>query len=149
MTDEDGTGRRWSRRTALEPGGFVCGRLEIRRSRIGDVTAGDDLANDHAPRPGCATATSGGDQQDRVQGEGRLVECRPTVRSARPPARSCRRDRPGGPARSTAIVQTHHGFVMAAAGIDASNVDKTHLVLLPADPDASARRLRAACARAA
>jgi coenzyme F420-0:L-glutamate ligase / coenzyme F420-1:gamma-L-glutamate ligase len=44
----------------------------------------------------------------------------------------------------TAIVQTHHGFVMAAAGIDASNVDKTHLVLLPVDPDASARRLRAA-----
>jgi coenzyme F420-0:L-glutamate ligase / coenzyme F420-1:gamma-L-glutamate ligase len=44
----------------------------------------------------------------------------------------------------TAIVQTHHGFVMAAAGIDASNVDKTHLVLLPIDPDASARRLRAA-----
>ena len=44
----------------------------------------------------------------------------------------------------TAIVQTHHGFVMAAAGIDASNVDKTHLVLLPADPDASARALRAA-----
>src|SRR4029453_1795363 len=41
------------------------------------------------------------------------------------------------------IGQTHHGFVMAAAGIDASNVDKTHLVLLPADPDASARRLRA------
>ena len=32
---------------------------------------------------------------------------------------------------STTIVQTHHGFVMAAAGIDASNVDKTHLVLLP------------------
>jgi coenzyme F420-0:L-glutamate ligase/coenzyme F420-1:gamma-L-glutamate ligase len=43
----------------------------------------------------------------------------------------------------TAIVQTRHGFVMAAAGIDASNVDKTHLVLLPADPDASARALRA------
>jgi coenzyme F420-0:L-glutamate ligase/coenzyme F420-1:gamma-L-glutamate ligase len=42
----------------------------------------------------------------------------------------------------TAIVQTHHGFVMASAGIDASNVDKTHLVLLPADPDASARALR-------
>jgi coenzyme F420-0:L-glutamate ligase/coenzyme F420-1:gamma-L-glutamate ligase len=44
----------------------------------------------------------------------------------------------------TAIVQTHHGYVMAAAGIDASNVDKTHLVLLPRDPDASARALRAA-----
>jgi coenzyme F420-0:L-glutamate ligase/coenzyme F420-1:gamma-L-glutamate ligase len=40
------------------------------------------------------------------------------------------------------IVQTHHGFVMAAAGIDASNVDASHLVLLPKDPDASARALR-------
>jgi len=45
-----------------------------------------------------------------------------------------------GPVR---IVQTRHGFVMAAAGIDASNVDREHLVLLPDDPDASARRLRA------
>ncbi len=41
-------------------------------------------------------------------------------------------------------MQTHHGFVMASAGIDASNVDKTRLVLLPVDPDASARALRAA-----
>jgi coenzyme F420-0:L-glutamate ligase / coenzyme F420-1:gamma-L-glutamate ligase len=40
------------------------------------------------------------------------------------------------------IVATHHGFVMAAAGIDASNVDASHLVLLPKDPDASARALR-------
>ncbi|WP_435204772.1 coenzyme F420-0:L-glutamate ligase [Micromonospora sp. bgisy143] len=45
---------------------------------------------------------------------------------------------------ATRIVQTHHGFVMASAGIDASNVDKTRLVLLPVDPDASARELRAA-----
>jgi coenzyme F420-0:L-glutamate ligase/coenzyme F420-1:gamma-L-glutamate ligase len=42
----------------------------------------------------------------------------------------------------TRIVQTHHGFVMAAAGIDASNVDRSRLVLLPKDPDASARALR-------
>ena len=40
-------------------------------------------------------------------------------------------------------MQTHHGFVMNAAGIDASNVDASHLVLLPKDPDASARALRA------
>ena len=44
----------------------------------------------------------------------------------------------------TRIVQTHHGFVMAAAGIDASNVDRSRLALLPKDPDASARALRAA-----
>jgi len=33
---------------------------------------------------------------------------------------------------------------IAAAGIDASNVERSRLVLLPADPDASARSLRAA-----
>jgi coenzyme F420-0:L-glutamate ligase / coenzyme F420-1:gamma-L-glutamate ligase len=43
----------------------------------------------------------------------------------------------------TRIVQTHHGFVMASAGIDNSNVDRSQLVLLPKDPDASARSLRA------
>jgi coenzyme F420-0:L-glutamate ligase/coenzyme F420-1:gamma-L-glutamate ligase len=43
----------------------------------------------------------------------------------------------------TQIVATHHGFVMAAGGIDESNVDKEHVVLLPKDPDASARALRA------
>jgi coenzyme F420-0:L-glutamate ligase/coenzyme F420-1:gamma-L-glutamate ligase len=43
----------------------------------------------------------------------------------------------------TRIVQTHHGFVMASAGVDASNVDRTRMVLLPKDPDASARALRA------
>lgn len=42
----------------------------------------------------------------------------------------------------TRIVATHHGFVMAAGGIDESNVDRDHLVLLPKDPDASARSLR-------
>lgn len=42
----------------------------------------------------------------------------------------------------TSIVATHHGFVMAAAGIDESNVDREHVVLLPKDPDASARALR-------
>jgi coenzyme F420-0:L-glutamate ligase / coenzyme F420-1:gamma-L-glutamate ligase len=41
------------------------------------------------------------------------------------------------------IVQTRHGWVVAAAGIDASNVAADALVLLPEDADASARRLRA------
>jgi coenzyme F420-0:L-glutamate ligase len=40
------------------------------------------------------------------------------------------------------IVQTRHGWVLAAAGIDASNVRPDALVLLPEDADASARRLR-------
>lgn len=43
----------------------------------------------------------------------------------------------------TSIVATRHGFVLAAAGVDASNVPPGQLALLPVDPDASARQLRA------
>jgi len=43
------------------------------------------------------------------------------------------------------IAETRHGFVCASAGVDASNArGPDTLVLLPADPDASADRLRAA-----
>jgi coenzyme F420-0:L-glutamate ligase/coenzyme F420-1:gamma-L-glutamate ligase len=41
------------------------------------------------------------------------------------------------------IAETRHGFVCASAGVDASNAKGPGtLVLLPIDPDASARRLR-------
>jgi coenzyme F420-0:L-glutamate ligase/coenzyme F420-1:gamma-L-glutamate ligase len=43
---------------------------------------------------------------------------------------------------NTRIVQTRHGFVMAAAGVDASNTPAGTVLLLPEDPDASARRIR-------
>src|SRR5687768_3286863 len=42
----------------------------------------------------------------------------------------------------TAIVRTRHGLTLAAAGVDASNVAQGLVVLLPIDPDASARALR-------
>jgi coenzyme F420-0:L-glutamate ligase/coenzyme F420-1:gamma-L-glutamate ligase len=42
----------------------------------------------------------------------------------------------------TTIVRNRLGLTMAAAGIDASNVAPGHVVLLPVDPDASARGLR-------
>jgi len=42
------------------------------------------------------------------------------------------------------ISRTHHGFVCANAGVDASNAAHSEtLIVLPRDPDASARRLRA------
>lgn len=47
----------------------------------------------------------------------------------------------------TQIVRTHHGLVLAAAGIDASNAPAGHVLLLPRDPDASARALRTALMR--
>jgi coenzyme F420-0:L-glutamate ligase/coenzyme F420-1:gamma-L-glutamate ligase len=47
--------------------------------------------------------------------------------------------------RGRLIARTRHGFVCANAGVDASNAGAPdRLVLLPLDPDASARRLRAA-----
>lgn len=42
----------------------------------------------------------------------------------------------------TRITQTRHGLVLAAAGVDASNVRADELALLPEDPDGSARSLR-------
>jgi coenzyme F420-0:L-glutamate ligase / coenzyme F420-1:gamma-L-glutamate ligase len=46
-----------------------------------------------------------------------------------------------GPAR---IVETRHGLVLAAAGVDNSNTAPGTVALLPEDPDGSARRLRKA-----
>ncbi|GAA1602617.1 coenzyme F420-0:L-glutamate ligase [Actinoplanes couchii] len=123
--------------------------LEIRPVHgIGDVTAGDDLA-ELITR--AAPWLADGDvlvvtSKIVSKAEGRLVE----VPADGPEREEARQRVLAGETRrvvarrgNTTIVQTHHGFVMAAAGIDASNVDKTHLVLLPADPDASARALRA------
>ena len=44
---------------------------------------------------------------------------------------------------SLVIAETRHGFVCASAGVDHSNAgDPDTLILLPVDPDASARRIR-------
>lgn len=40
------------------------------------------------------------------------------------------------------ITETRHGFICANAGVDRSNAGPCRAVLLPADPDRSARRLR-------
>jgi coenzyme F420-0:L-glutamate ligase/coenzyme F420-1:gamma-L-glutamate ligase len=46
--------------------------------------------------------------------------------------------------RGILICRTRHGFVCANAGVDASNAPEPgSLILLPRDPDASARRIRA------
>lgn len=68
-----------------------------------------------------------GDDGDPRHVEWILRESREVVRS-RPPL---------------VIAETRHGFVCASAGVDASNAKGPGtLVLLPIDPDASARRLR-------
>ncbi|MBU6363382.1 MAG: coenzyme F420-0:L-glutamate ligase [Acidobacteria bacterium] len=51
--------------------------------------------------------------------------------------------------RSLLVCETHHGFVCANAGVDASNTPDGTVVLLPVDPDASARRIQHALSAAA
>jgi coenzyme F420-0:L-glutamate ligase/coenzyme F420-1:gamma-L-glutamate ligase len=45
------------------------------------------------------------------------------------------------------IVETHHGFVCANAGVDQSNVGLRQVALLPQDPDKSAHEIRREIAR--
>ncbi|WP_328339956.1 coenzyme F420-0:L-glutamate ligase [Micromonospora sp. NBC_00421] len=125
-------------------------RLEILPVRgIGDVTEGDDLAvliGTAAPwlRDGDVLVVT---SKIVSKAEGRLVDVPadgPERLAARDEILAAETARVVATRGQTRIVQTHHGFVMASAGIDASNVDKTRLVLLPVDPDASARELRAA-----
>ena len=116
---------------------------------IGHVSEGDDLA---AMIASAAPWLHDGDvlvvtSKIVSKAEGRLVDVPadgPERLAARAEVLAAETARVVASRGATRIVQTHHGFVMASAGIDASNVDKTRLVLLPVDPDASARALRAA-----
>ncbi|NGN68389.1 coenzyme F420-0:L-glutamate ligase [Streptomyces sp. A7024] len=69
--------------------------------------------------------------------EGRIV--RADDREAAIDAEAVRVVARRGPTR---IVETRSGLVMAAAGVDASNTPPGTILLLPEDPDASARALR-------
>ncbi|MGZ4596359.1 MAG: coenzyme F420-0:L-glutamate ligase [Actinomycetes bacterium] len=109
-----------------------------------EVAAGDDLAELIAG----ALATSGRELLDGdvvvvtskavSKAEGRVARMdrdeAVTAETVRVVARR-------GPMR---IVETRHGLVLAAAGVDASNTEPGTVVLLPLDPDASARALRSA-----
>jgi coenzyme F420-0:L-glutamate ligase/coenzyme F420-1:gamma-L-glutamate ligase len=130
-------------------------RLEIwAPSGLGEVRPGDDLAVlvgdllDGAVLDGEALAA--GDvvvvtSKIVSKAEGRVVQAADreqaitdeTVRVV------ATRERPDGlpPLR---IVENRLGLVMAAAGVDASNTPEGTVLLLPVDPDASARSLRAA-----
>lgn len=116
---------------------------------IGDVRPGDDLA---ALITAAAPWLVDGDvlvvtSKVVSKAEGRVVAVPPegpAQDAAREAILAAETARPVARRGPTRIVQTHHGFVMASAGIDASNVERGRLVLLPVDPDASARDLRRA-----
>lgn len=123
-------------------------RLEILPVRgIGEITPGTDLASTIAA---AAPWLRDGDilvvtSKIVSKAEGRLVSVPasgPEREAAREAILVAETARPVARRGGIRIVATHHGFVMASAGVDASNVDQSFLVLLPKDPDASARDLR-------
>lgn len=103
-----------------------------------EITAGTDLARLIA---GAAPGLRDGDivvvtSKVISKAEGRLVSA---TREEAIDAETVRVVAQRGPAR---IVETRHGLVLAAAGVDNSNTPPGTVALLPEDPDASARRLR-------
>lgn len=118
---------------------------------IGEVVPGTDLATlivEAAPwlRDGDVLVVT---SKIVSKAEGRLVDVPatgPEHERARSAAIESETARAVASRGQTRIVATHHGFVMAAAGVDDSNVAQSQLALLPKDPDASARALRAALA---
>ena len=114
-------------------------RLEVTSPEgLGEVTEGTDLAAWLAPaldlRDGDVVVVT---SKVVSKAEGRV---RPGDRETALAGETARVVARRGP---TTIVRHPLGLTMAAAGIDASNVAAGHIALLPADPDHSARRIRA------
>lgn len=116
---------------------------------IGEITPGTDLAATIVAAAGWLRSGDVLVVTSKIvsKAEGRLLDLPPPgpererVRAEALAAETARLVASRG---QTRIVATHHGFVMAAAGIDASNVDSSQVALLPKDPDASAWALREA-----
>lgn len=115
---------------------------------IGELRSGDDLAAiiaEHAPplQDGDVLVVT---SKAVSKVEGRMVVLDTADEDVREAARQEAID--GETVRVVAtrgdlrIVETRHGLVLAAAGVDASNVARNELALLPLDPDLSAQLLR-------
>ncbi|WP_336207754.1 coenzyme F420-0:L-glutamate ligase [Nonomuraea sp. LPB2021202275-12-8] len=125
-----------------QPPGAAPGQVEIVGVRgIGEVRPGDDIAallKDAGLRDGDILVVT---SKIVSKAEGRIREAPDRAKAIEDET-----DRVVARRGDTVISQTRHGFVMAAAGVDASNTDPGTVLLLPEDPDASARRIRAGLA---
>ncbi|CAA9328917.1 MAG: Coenzyme F420-0:L-glutamate ligase @ F420-1:L-glutamate ligase / Nitroreductase family protein Rcas_3978 [uncultured Frankineae bacterium] len=124
----------------------MASRFEVRGvDGLPEVRPGDDLAGLVA----AAVELQDGDvvvvtSKVVSKAEGRLVPVPPgTAREqVRQEAVAAETVRVVARRGATVIAQDRRGLVLAAAGVDASNVRPDEVALLPVDPDASARHLR-------
>lgn len=133
----------------MRPGDHAAAHIEILPVLgIGELRRGDDLADAiaaHAPplQDGDVLIVT---SKVVSKTEGRMI----VLDTADPDAREAARQeaieaetvRIVAERDTLRIVETRHGLVLAAAGVDASNVSRNELALLPIDPDASAQLLR-------
>ena len=106
---------------------------------IGEVTAGTDLAD--------LVLTHGSPQDgDVVVITSKIVSKALGLATTRPKPDVIaeQTDRVVARRDETSIVRTHHGLTLAAAGVDASNLESGAALPLPPDPDGAARDIRAA-----
>ena len=110
-----------------------------------EIRPGDDLPALLADAVARAGGLAAGDvvvvaQKAVSKAEGRLERANDELETILREARAVRRRR-----GDFVIADTQHGFVCASAGVDHSNAPgEGVVVLLPLDPDASARRIREA-----
>ncbi len=132
----------------MQPADHAVPKLEITPVLgIGELRPGDDLAAviaEHATLQDGDVLVVTSKIVSKIEGRLILLESSdPDVReAARQAAIESETARVVARRGPLSIVQTRHGLVMAAAGVDASNVAPDELALLPVDPDASAELLR-------
>jgi coenzyme F420-0:L-glutamate ligase/coenzyme F420-1:gamma-L-glutamate ligase len=108
-------------RTTLEDGDVVVVAQKVVSKVEGRIVRIDDF------EPSAKARELAGDERDPREVEVILREAKQIIRERGP----------------LVIAQTAHGFICASAGVDHSNAPEPGtLVLLPVDPDASARGLR-------
>lgn len=116
----------------------VPSRLEVFALALPEITAGADLADlisaAHQIQDGDVVVITS-KVISKAEGRAADLERRDAVAAESVRVLARRGD--------SVIAETRHGLVMAAAGVDGSNVDPGSVLLLPVDPDASARQIRA------
>ncbi|MGA8297128.1 MAG: coenzyme F420-0:L-glutamate ligase [Acidimicrobiales bacterium] len=104
------------------------------RTRLGDVVAAIDELSE-----GDVVVVT---QKIVSKAEGRIVAVDPDDKEAKRTLAESEAVRILRRRGDLVVTETRHGFICANSGVDLSNVEGNNAVLLPVDPDRSARKIR-------